>query len=231
LYRRISDTFDVGDLFVFYSDGVIEVEGIDGEGFGLERLMHFIEGVSMLAPEEIVESLIGHLREFSGSECFRDDVTCVVIKIMELPPEDLIARESMEIKSDLQELAGVREFTRAACEKALLEGDAITDVILAVNEALTNIVRHAFDPDEDEKINIEFDALMDKVVVRLRHCGRPFRPVQVTLPRVDSYQEGGYGLHIIKESLDKVSYIQESRGRNCVCMEKRRTTQNMKKKN
>ncbi len=69
-----------GDLLLFYTDGVIEVESGKGEQFGMERLEMAVRRSLELPASGIIEKLIGETREFSGSENYEDDFTLMIVR-------------------------------------------------------------------------------------------------------------------------------------------------------
>jgi sigma-B regulation protein RsbU (phosphoserine phosphatase) len=81
VYKQASLPFAVGDLFVFYSDGVTEAQNEAGEFFGVDRLVELIRANSQLTPEEVVDCVRQAVVAFSHAEAFADDVTCVAVKI------------------------------------------------------------------------------------------------------------------------------------------------------
>jgi serine phosphatase RsbU (regulator of sigma subunit) len=72
-----------GDVFLFYSDGLIEAEDTDGEEYGLERLEKTFSQCVHLRAEAIGNKILADIDGFSGEEQQKDDMTLVVIKIQE----------------------------------------------------------------------------------------------------------------------------------------------------
>jgi sigma-B regulation protein RsbU (phosphoserine phosphatase) len=70
-----------GDLFIMFTDGIIEAEDPQGEQFGALRFCELLENNRFLPPGEIIEAVLQGVRHFSGSEQFTDDVSLVVLKI------------------------------------------------------------------------------------------------------------------------------------------------------
>ncbi|MGE0824345.1 MAG: PP2C family protein-serine/threonine phosphatase [Candidatus Binatia bacterium] len=82
-YQQVVFPFAVGDLFLFYSDGVTEAQNEAGEFFGTDRLFALIKASSGLPPEEMVDRVRQEVITFSHAEAFADDVTCVAVKIVD----------------------------------------------------------------------------------------------------------------------------------------------------
>jgi len=47
-------------------------------------------------------------------------------------------------------------------------------------------------------------------------CG--FDPEKVPPPQFDGFAEGGFGVYIIRESVDAITYSRDGDGRNCACL-------------
>src|SRR5216683_7649155 len=70
----------VGDVVVFYTDGVTEAENRFGEEFGLERLSAVVRRGSSLSAEELTIDIFNHAANFCSEVAFHDDVTILVVK-------------------------------------------------------------------------------------------------------------------------------------------------------
>jgi anti-sigma regulatory factor (Ser/Thr protein kinase) len=83
------------------------------------------------------------------------------------------------------------------------ESRAIT---LAVDEALTNVIRHAYHGRNDERIELHCHALQDELQFRIRDTGDPPDPASICAREVGCDKIGGLGTHIIRDVMDTVSY-------------------------
>jgi hypothetical protein len=72
-------------LFSFYSDGVTETENGAGEFFEESRLVELVRRNGELDPQALIDRVRGAVVEFSQSESFADDLTCVAVKIEKWP--------------------------------------------------------------------------------------------------------------------------------------------------
>jgi sigma-B regulation protein RsbU (phosphoserine phosphatase) len=209
--------FEPGDLLLFFSDGITEARDAAGEFFGMERLVEFVRSHADLEPAILVEAIRKAVLEFSGSDRLNDDLTSVAIRVEEKRVP--LARAELEIRSDLKQLRQAREFVRNFCANAqapLLDEDRLAALELAVNEAASNIMKHAYHGREDQWIHLEGEAYPESVSIRLHHRGDPFDPSAARAPALDGSRESGYGAYIISRSVDRVRYYRDERGRNCV---------------
>jgi len=141
----------------------------------------------------------------------------VVIRVEEV--QQPTARAELEIQSGLTQLRRAREFVRAFCRNLpglRLDEDTTSRVELAVNEATSNIMKHAYHGRTDQSIHLEAEAFPDRLLIRLRHLGDPFDPLKTQPPVLDGSRDSGFGVFLIAQSVDRVRYYRDERGRNCV---------------
>jgi sigma-B regulation protein RsbU (phosphoserine phosphatase) len=222
IFEQITVEIEPGDVLVFYSDGLSEARDVNGELFGVERLSDCVRRHGHLEPRELIEKIRLEAVAFSSSERFGDDFTCVAVRVEErrLP----LVHVELEISSDLKELARARAFVREFCTGlADPPADELIDQLeLAVTEAASNVMRHAYGARTDRLIQLVAEAFDDRLVLRLHHLGQSFDPAAVRPPVFDGSQEGGFGMYIISQSVDEVRYYRDERGRNCISMMKKR---------
>jgi phosphoserine phosphatase RsbU/P len=72
----------VGDIFLFYSDGITEAKSPDNKLYGYEQLTSRLVEASGDESLEIIEYIKKDALRFSHKECFEDDMTCVVLKVL-----------------------------------------------------------------------------------------------------------------------------------------------------
>jgi anti-sigma B factor antagonist len=129
-----------------------------------------------------------------------------------------------EFSSDLNELAELRRVAVECCRRAWgdeTSGEALEQLELALQEAATNIVRHAY-TDEKGPIVLEVEADAEACRLTLTHRGRDFDPAAVDPPRFDGSRFGGFGQFLIGQCVDEVRYLHED-GHAGVRLVKRRT--------
>ncbi len=223
IYDQISVPFELGDLFLFYSDGVTEAWSSTGEMLGAQRLEECIASNGQLEPAALVEAVRQAVSTFTGSGQLTDDLTIVAIRVQE--SQIPLARQELEIRSDLKQLRKAREFVRAFCRNLPgppLDEDGVAALELAVNEAAANIMKHAYHGREDRSIHLEAEAFPGRLAIHLHHFGDAFDPSTAPPPSVDGSRDSGFGVYIIARSVDEVTYYHDERGRNCVALVKAR---------
>jgi sigma-B regulation protein RsbU (phosphoserine phosphatase) len=220
IFDQVTARFDPGDLFLFYSDGVTEIRNDAGECYGAERLLKCVELNRALEPAALVEAIRDAAMTFGGSDLLADDLTCVVVKVTE-SPRPLVHLE-LEITSHIKNLRRARAFVRECCRLAPpgLDEDDIAALELAVNEAGSNIMKHAHHGRADQRIHLDGDMYPDRVSIQLHYVGDPFTPSSVPQPALDGSRESGFGVYLMSRTVDEVRYFRDDRGRNCIALVK-----------
>jgi anti-sigma regulatory factor (Ser/Thr protein kinase) len=132
---------------------------------------------------------------------------------------------SFEVRSDPEALADVRRFVEEFCQQHC--HDVLSDhaghlLALAVNEALTNIIRHAYQGRQDGTVQIEAQRSEEEVRFGLYDLGSAFPGLSAIPPPVfDGSREGGFGIYIMQRCVDDVRYSRDEKGRNAVTLIKR----------
>ena len=85
-------------------------------------------------------------------------------------------------------------------------------VTLAVDEALANIIRHAYKNRDDQRIEFNCDVNAEQMEFTLLDRGEPPDPARICAQPLDELSLSGRGTHLIKAIMDEVSYKQVSTG-------------------
>ena len=81
--------------------------------------------------------------------------------------------------------------------------DTLADLKLALTEACSNSVRHAYDGGEGH-VDISFELHDDRLVVEVADDGIGFEPDRAGKPAGEELTEGGLGISIIRSIADEV---------------------------
>ena len=125
-------------------------------------------------------------------------------------------KKKVEFSSHTQNLASMRKVVRGFLDRLPFSERERTLMVLGVDEACTNIIRHAYESRDDQPIALSLEAKPDCVCLRLRDYGRQSSPEKLKGRTCDLVQPGGLGLHFIRSAFDNVDYIVKSRGTELV---------------
>jgi len=195
-----------GDLLLMYSDGLTEARGIGGELFGEERLTRIVEQLRLeKVPAAIVAQAVRkQVRDFRGEQTPSDDSTCIAVHFDHAdagtsPPTQV------ELHWELAELAALRAEIVQLARNARLADEEADALVLAVSETATNIIRHVPQPPFDAVIHCRATCMARGLDVSFHYLGQPFAPPDGD-PDFSGASEGGFGLYIVRNSVDEVSY-------------------------
>ena len=114
----------------------------------------------------------------------------------------------MRVAATIENVDRISTFVRDAVERLPLSDDALFDIDLAVEEACTNIVRHAYRTGREGDIEVSVEATDDAVRITLTDWGRAFDAdaahLAVDVP-VEVRAQGGMGVLLIHELMDEVT--------------------------
>jgi serine/threonine-protein kinase RsbW len=130
---------------------------------------------------------------------------------------------SMVYTAQFDNLDQVREFVGQAAEACGLEPSAVYAVQLAVDEAFTNIIEHAYGGENDkDKIECLCKLERNGLTVTLKDCGNPFNPLDIPDPDLTADLEerevGGLGLFFMNQLMDEVRFdisVEPATGKAC----------------
>lgn len=136
-----------------------------------------------------------------------------------LPPKLL----TLSFPADVNLLAAVRAFLSAVLREYGYAPELVGDIELAADEAVTNVVEHAYQYDVRKSLVLELRMETDRVQVLVKDEGRPYQPnVQaVDLERhIAERRTGGLGVHLMHAMMDAVDYRRED-GQNVLVLTKK----------
>lgn len=117
---------------------------------------------------------------------------------------------AITIDNSLTELVAVTTQCRRVAELAQLDADARADLLLALDEILSNAIRHAFPDGGTHPITVRFHLDETAIEVTIEYGGVPFDPVDAPPPDRDrplaERRVGGLGLHFTRALMDEVRY-------------------------
>lgn len=127
----------------------------------------------------------------------------------------------MGLRSDPEMLCAVRGALSQLGEKLGLAETDCRAVVLAVNEALTNIIRHAYQGDVEQPIEAVFRRIQvprggkaeEALEIILKDVGKTVNPEKLCGRALEDVRPGGLGLHFIRESMDAVEFSHKN-GKN-----------------
>jgi anti-sigma regulatory factor (Ser/Thr protein kinase) len=116
-----------------------------------------------------------------------------------------------DVAPHIAEIPPLIAWIEACCSECAVDGDTPVKLALALEEAVANLINHAFaDQPAPHRIAIELTIEPDRVSALVIDNGRPFDPTAAPEPDRSSPLEtrdvGGLGIHLIRQTMDRVDY-------------------------
>ena len=124
----------------------------------------------------------------------------------------------------LESLTEIHQYLQPILIAARLNSSEVYAVQLAVEEACSNVVEHAYGllPGKEMELTVQDGEAV--LVVLLRDWGEPVRP-EAVVPQpvkklVKAHARGGLGLHFMRQLMDEVNFERTQDGANLLRMAK-----------
>ena len=115
--------------------------------------------------------------------------------------------------SDTRYLHMVTNLTRSASLLAGFARKTCEQMALAVDEAVTNVIRHSYANEGGHRIRIGYTLTTDALQIDIRHGGDQVNLAAVEKPDLEKYiaerRRGGLGLMLMNKLMDRVEFDQE----------------------
>ncbi|MFU8812735.1 MAG: ATP-binding protein [Balneolaceae bacterium] len=131
----------------------------------------------------------------------------------------------MAFQAATKNLQTVRDFVaKYAFEHGYTE-KAVHEITLAVDEAATNIIKHAYKFDSSRKVDLSLTFEPEKICIILSDQGRNFTLQAFNKPdiekQVKSKKRGGMGVYMIHSLMDQVRYASDGDTNEIIMCKKR----------
>ena len=134
--------------------------------------------------------------------------------------------EELVVSNETANLACVREFILKNLRRTGLPESEHGKVVLAVDEAVSNIMRHAYEDFAKGTRTIEIVLSSDKrkICLTLKDSGREFDPTAIQAPDIHEHvklgRRYGLGLFLMRRVMDEVKFVFRSGIENMLTMVK-----------
>jgi anti-sigma regulatory factor (Ser/Thr protein kinase) len=120
--------------------------------------------------------------------------------------------QQLIVPGRFERLTEIAEFVTKAAREAGLNSDEVFHVEMAVDEACSNIIEHAYASQAGEIDLACTCPATGHLEVVIRDTGQPFDPVDIPQPNIgsptdlDGLNEGGLGLYFMRKLMDEVRF-------------------------
>ena len=130
----------------------------------------------------------------------------------------------LKVPSQTDNLELIREFVSRVAAKMGFDSDDVNKIELAIDEACTNVIKHAYEKNSKKPIDIAIKLDYDKLTIIVTDQGKGFDADDIKIPDMKEYlaemRVGGLGIFLMKNLMDEVKFEVKPGVRNQVKMVK-----------
>lgn len=101
-----------------------------------------------------------------------------------------------------------------------LDAEATSRILLAVTEAVANVIRHVYQGATDGRVDLELRTSDEGLHLDLVDYGTWIDPKYIASRPLEDVRPGGLGVHLIKTTMDRVEYQKNPHGGTTLAMVK-----------
>lgn len=196
-YVRRSLQLAPGDTIFLYTDGVTEMNDVEGRLYGEERLKKLLNGSEETEPGNLSAEVMEDIRRFQGSAEQFDDVTMLVIAY---------TGEGITVPAQIVHMPKAQNFVEKILERYDISNEDRCRVLTAFDELFSNICHYS----RAKEITTGCTVSEKEIVLYFEDDGIPFRPWGREAPDTEApfeeRTEGGLGIYMIRKLMDEVVY-------------------------
>lgn len=130
----------------------------------------------------------------------------------------------MTLQCHVGVIRDVRARIAAFAKRLGFDADAIYDIELALNEAIANIVKHAYKGDRNGifELGARLNEATDQLEIMLKDYGEKIDPAAFKSRKLEDYRESGLGIFLMQHLMDAVEYDHKEKDGTRLVMKKTR---------
>lgn len=127
----------------------------------------------------------------------------------------------LAVQSKSQYLEPIRTVVREVAGLASFDEEATGEILLAVTEGLTNVIRHCYKNCPSERIDLVMTFRTGELEIRIDDYGNYVDPAQIRGRDLEDVRPGGLGVHLMRKVMDRLEYKKNEWGGTSLIMSKR----------
>ena len=202
-----------------YTDGLTEAENEHHVQYGEERMKQVINGLREASvqtpvpvgknPRKLVEVMTTSVEKFVDGAPQHDDLTMLVVSYTK-HHRDMRLLRTITLPNDVQAVPQLSDFIDKVCVALDIDDYTATQINLAMEEAVVNVMKYAYPVGTHGDIDIEAQADDRRLRFTITDSGKPFDPtarkeVDTTLS-AEERPIGGLGIHLVRQIMDSMNY-------------------------
>ena len=210
---------------LLYTDGLTETANKERKLFGLQRIIDTTQSCmekGQTAPAELMDHLHVEASLFANGAQQSDDLTMLVI-YYHRPEEKIVLNETLTLSNDVKQVPELNSFVKTVGERLNLESTLSSQLMLAVEEAVVNVMSYAYPLGTKGDIKVDAQATDKSLKFIITDHGKAFDPTQGsnadTTLDVEDRPIGGLGILLVHSLMDTINY-ERIDGKNVLTLKK-----------
>ena len=210
---------------LLYTDGLTEMSNPDHELFGLQRIIETAQASleqGTVAPAELMKSQYDAALRFAQGAQQTDDLTMLSIHYHRRD-EKIVLDETITLMNDVKQVPELNKFVKSVAERLSLESALTSQLMLAVEEAVVNVMNYAYPMGTQGDVTITAQGTEQSIRFIITDAGKAFDPTlkseaDTTLSAEDR-PIGGLGILLVQSLMDSINY-ERADGKNVLTIKK-----------
>ena len=198
-------TFNYDDALLLFTDGLSEAENVSHEQFGEARIEAALHGRK--SSEDHLKNIEQKVASFVGDADQSDDMTILFIHYLGHGNKKSY---HLTLHNDIAQIALLPEFVETVADQAKLSLETTSNLNLALEEAVANVISYAYPEGTDGVVDIDACVTEHGVSFVITDSGKAFDPTAKEELDINAGVEerpiGGLGIHLVRTIMDTVSY-------------------------
>ena len=224
-YNQQEVQLPADSTLLLYTDGLTEAADKEHHLFGLQRIIDTAQSAleqGRTAPAQLMETL------YNAAQCFvdgaeqSDDLTMLAIHYHR-PDDALVLDEAITLTNDVSQVKELNQFVSSVAERLNLELPMQSQLMLAVEEAVVNVMNYAYPIGTQGDVTIEARATDACLSFIITDSGKAFDPTERsnvdTSLSAEDRPIGGLGILLVRSLMDSINYERHD-GKNVLTLKK-----------
>jgi sigma-B regulation protein RsbU (phosphoserine phosphatase) len=211
-YVQQNEQLQNGTTMFLYTDGLTEANNPSHKLFGLQRIIAGIQQcmeTGQTSPTALMDALYQQAVQFADGAQQSDDLTMLAIHYHR-PEENIVLQETKLLTNDVKQVPELNQFIQSVAGKLNLDHSTSSQLMLAVEEAVVNVMSYAYPLGTQGDITVEAKATEQWLKFIITDQGKAFDPTQggdadTTLSAEDR-PIGGLGILLVQQLMDSINY-------------------------
>jgi len=224
-YQQQQEQLPSDTTLFLYTDGLTEASNREHELYGLQRVIDSARQCLLsgsTAPAQLMTAMHDDVLRFAGGAQQSDDLTMLALHYMQTH-ETQVLNDTITLLNDVHQVPELNQFVQSVCNRLNLDPSVASQMMLAVEEAVVNVMNYAYPIGSQGSIIVDASATRQSLKFIITDEGKAFDPTQRAVADTSLTAEerpiGGLGILLVQQLMDSINY-ERVNGKNVLTLKK-----------